>query len=358
MSISYDVEQFSLEHRCFTMATLWRRMYTALQLTVLRDKGPVALEQLKYQFLTRHQAGHFVDGVRKLGLDPSEPPAVVAGKYHYLSNILGGLRMEYIEESSRKTWIRYLAPSWGYEGLAVAVIPPSVQRMTYAGWHPRNAEALGAPGLVFVVTKVFQYGEPYGEGYFEELDHPVPLDRRIVFRNTAMSPDFDPARAPKLDAKAWPPERLHRVRRSFARGYLADTIMTVVEMYGVPDTSHLLAQAMRAVAIQYGNELKADLAALEDSVYGIATLVARLARFADEELEVHVDKKRVTIRRAADKLLGNTEAPAAIYHAAFSFQEMLARMTNARVAASVSRLRIEGSDRDEWVFEDVGRRLF
>ena len=211
---------------------------------------------------------------------------------------------------------------------------------------------------MFVVTKVYQYGEPYGEGYFEELDHPVPLERRIVFRNVTTSPDFDPARAPRLDPNEWPPARLHRVRRTFARGYLADTIMTLIDMYGVPETAHLVTQAFRFVAIQYGHELKAAVGVSDDTADAIATLTVRLARFADEDVEVHAAGGRITVRRAADKLLGDTQAPPAIYRAAFSFQEMLARMTNARVAASVSRLRVEGADHDEWVFQDAGRRLF
>ena len=153
-------------------------------------------------------------------------------------------------------------------------------------------------------------------------------------------------------------ERLHRTRRTFARGYLSDVIMTLVEMYGVPDTAHLVTQAFRYVAIQYALELKAAVGAPGDTVSAIATLAARLARFADEEVSVVVEGDCVTVRRAADKLLGQTEAPAEIYRAAFSFQEMLARMTNACVAASVSRLRAEGATHDEWIFRDAGRRLF
>lgn len=358
MTVDFDVSQWSLEQRCTTMAKLWRRMYTAVQLTLLRDKEVTALEQLKYNFLSRHQASHFLDGLKKIGVDASEPPAIVAAKYHYLSNILGGLRMEYIEESPRKAWIRYLAPSWGYEGLALAVIPPSVQRMTYAGWHPNNAEALDAPGLVFVVTKVYQYGEPYGEGFFEELDHPVPPARRITFRTVTRSPEFDPAKAPVLDPVLWPAERVHRTRRGFARGYLSDTIMTLLEAYGVAETARIVEQALRIVAVQYGDELKAELGVTERSAAALAGFAARVAGFADEHVEVHADGPRLTVRRSTDKLFDHGDFPPAIHRAAFAFHEMVARMTNASVSARVTGLRVEGAAVDEWMFEDVGYRLF
>jgi len=65
----------------------------------------------------------------------------------------------------------------------------------FAGWHPHNGVSLGCPQLGFVVTKVFQDGEPYDEGYFEEFDQPLLPEDRVQYRPVTRSPDFDPDRS-------------------------------------------------------------------------------------------------------------------------------------------------------------------
>ena len=35
------------------------------------------------------------------------PQAVAAAQYHYLSNLIGGVRVEYMPECDRKAWVRY-----------------------------------------------------------------------------------------------------------------------------------------------------------------------------------------------------------------------------------------------------------
>ncbi|MBI4179393.1 hypothetical protein HY522_08235, partial [bacterium] len=149
-----------------------------------------------------------MDGLKKLGSDNAkEPPAVVAAKYHHLSNEMGGLDMEYVEESPKKVWIRYLAPAWGYDGCALFVVPASVQRATFAAWHGRNAVFLNCPRLRFVLTKTLQDGEPYAEGYFEECDWELRPEERFQYQPVATSPDCDPARQPTLDPAVWPQAR-------------------------------------------------------------------------------------------------------------------------------------------------------
>ena len=54
-------------------------------------------------------------GSKKLGLDHL-PPAVAAAQYHYLSNWIGGVHVEYMYETDRKAWIRYPPPRWIWRG--------------------------------------------------------------------------------------------------------------------------------------------------------------------------------------------------------------------------------------------------
>ena len=50
-----------------------------------------------------------------LGLD-GQPHAVACAKYHVLSNRIGGVAVEYMEESTTKAWVRFRYPRWMYDG--------------------------------------------------------------------------------------------------------------------------------------------------------------------------------------------------------------------------------------------------
>src|SRR5665213_3608550 len=108
-----------LDRRCVTIADFWRLQWGAVQMGLLRGLGGAELAEFKERILRRHQRGHFLDGLTKLGISRDLPPAVIAGRYHYLSNMLGGLSMEYIEETPKKVWVRYHAPSWSFTGLSL-----------------------------------------------------------------------------------------------------------------------------------------------------------------------------------------------------------------------------------------------
>src|SRR5581483_12433709 len=108
----------------------------------------------------------------------------------------------------KRVWIRYLPPAWSWPGNALFGVPADVQRAMFKGWHPHNGPSLGTKRLAFDVTKVFQDGEPYDEGYFEESDRDLDPDERIRFMPTTSSPEFHPAKAPTLDPQVWPKERI------------------------------------------------------------------------------------------------------------------------------------------------------
>jgi len=57
-------------------------------------------------------------GLEKLGLRHL-PHAVACAQYHYLSNDVGGVRVEYMYESARKAWVRYVPPRWIYDGATI-----------------------------------------------------------------------------------------------------------------------------------------------------------------------------------------------------------------------------------------------
>jgi hypothetical protein len=349
--------EWPLRRRAETIGRLWALQYAALQLTLLRERGEPALTEFKYRILHMHQRAHFLDGVRKLGISRDLPPAVIAGRYHYLSNQVGGLGMEYVEESPRRVWIRYLAPSWGFPGAGLFAVPSRSARAVFAGWHAHNGSSLGCPRLGFVLTKLYQDGEPYDEGYFEEFEHDLAPEDRLQCRPVTRSPDFDPARAPRLDPAEWPEERRHRANRNFARGYVEDGVRTLLEMLGVHTACALVAQALRAVAIQTYHELGTTLGSAGDGARGLARLLAGLAELAGEAVECREERPGRWLLERAPRMLAGGGVPAEVHRALLAFPAMCARLHGARVRLTSAALAAEGAPRDVWVVEDTRERL-
>lgn len=353
-----DPRDWPLRRRCETIARAWALQYAALQLTLLRERGEPALTEFKYRILHRHHRAHFLPGLAKLGIARDLPPAVIAARYHYLSNQIGGLDMEYVEESPRKVWIRYLAPAWGWPGAALFAVPSRSARAVFAGWHAYNGVALGCPRLGFVLTKLYQDGEPYDEGYFQEFDHDLAPEERLQCRPVVTAPDFDPARAPRLDPAAWPEERRLRATRNFARGYVEDAVRTLLELFGVAATVGLVEHAFRAYAIQYAHQLWAQFGIPDRGARGVARLLAALAELADEApVWVEEGPGRVVLGRTP-RLLADPEVPPAVHRALFALPAMLARLSSPRVRVTLVALAAEGAPRDQWAIEDVPGRLF
>jgi hypothetical protein len=350
-------ESWPLRRRCDTIGRFWGLHWGGLQLVILRERGERDLADFKYRILRRHQRAHFLPGVKKLGIPLDLPPAVIAGRYHYLSNLIGGLRMEYVEESPRKVWIRYLAPAWSFPGLSLFAVPGSVQRAMFAGWHPHNGPSLGSSRLRFVVTKVYQEGEPYDEGYFEEAETDLAPDERIRYQTVTRSPDFDPARAPGLDPAAWPEERLCRARRNFARDYLADGIRTALEGYGVHGAAGYLAQAARLCAVQFFDEFREAFGIAGTDARALARQFACLADLADERPAVEQQGTALRLRRMPGLFREGDVAPE-IYAALFEFARVAAKIFNPRVRVTLGAVPHEGAPTEEWRLEDVTDRTF
>ena len=352
--------EWPLARQCETIADFWREQWGAIQLGLLRELGGDELAAFKHGILRRHQRGHFLPGLDKLGIRRDLPPAVIAGRYHYLSNMLGGLPMEYIEESPKKVWIRYHAPSWSFTGLSLVAVPSKVQRAMFSGWHPFNGPSLGAPQLGFVVTKVFQDGEPYDEGYFQEYDRPLDPDERIQYRAVTQSPDFDPDKAPKLDPAVWPKERLSRTLRNFARGYMDDAIKTCLERYGVHATARYVGHSLRLFAVQLFGEYRRRLGVTGASARDLAQFFASLGEIANEEVVVTSHPEGGVRLARTNRLLMGEDVPVEIYHALFEFAKTCAKVQSARVRVTLESLAIDrGSGaRETWRIEDTKERLY
>jgi len=352
------LSEWPLKRRCETIARFWGLHWSAIQLTVLRDKGEQDLAAFKYAILRRHQRSHFLPGVDKLGIDRALPPAVIAGRYHFLSNAIGGLTMEYVEESATRVWIRYMPPAWSFPGQSLFAVPASVERAMFAGWHPFNGRSLGTRRLGFVITKLYQQGEPYDEGYFQEYDRDLEDDECLRMMPVTHSPDYDPDEAPKLDPVTWPEDRLVKAKRNFALGYVEDAVQTALEMYGVHQAAALIAHAARLVAIQFLGELKASFDLPGACAADLAALLQGLSDLAGETCTVTpAAGAAVTVLRGS-RILAHAPVAEEIYAALGAFVTMSAKVLSPRIRVTRGRFSIADGVREEWLIEDTRERLF
>ncbi len=340
-------------------AKCWGRAFAGLSAITNREKGEQALKDLWAETLRSHQDVKYLEGLRKLGIRDDEPPAVKACKYHYFTNLIGGLRMEYIEESPKNVWIRYLAPMWTYSGLAMLAMPSHARRNNGRSWHARNGELMGSDRLQYVKTKTITEGEPYDEGYFIEQDQPVPPEEAFVLRAEARSPQFDPFKAPKLDPVLWPEERQLKARVKFSGGYLSGSMHVLLDKFGVDTAANLVGMTMRSLAIQYIHELKADLAIQGNDVHDVTALFAGILAACRQDFtveKVSATKARITLKSCKPF---DWEVPERMRDAYFEFQRMGGRILNGQLLVKRSVLPEIGKIEQEiWEFEDTGRWLW
>jgi hypothetical protein len=81
-----------------SIAELYHAYFTGLILTVVTRRGATEAAEFVFRVFRRQQQERFLPGLKKLGLSHL-PPAVAAAQYHYLSNWIGGVAVEYMYEN-------------------------------------------------------------------------------------------------------------------------------------------------------------------------------------------------------------------------------------------------------------------
>lgn len=259
------------------VANLYHAFFTGLILTVVTRRGVAAAEELVFRVFRRQQEERFLAGLEKLGLSKL-PPAVAAAQYHYLSNWIGGVLVEYMYESDRKAWIRYPPPRWIWQGTAICGIPMEVSRAMLRGWHANNGVALKNLKLGFVCTRQTVDVQDGLEGYYYEHDRDLAVDERLVFARHLQAPPFDPSKAPALPVEAWPRPRLEKAYRNYAMEYVRTAAPVMVQLFGPEDAGHLLHRTAKLVGMQFFGEAAAALAPGVTLPFAAADLEGFLSR--------------------------------------------------------------------------------
>jgi hypothetical protein len=257
-----------------------------------------------FRVFRRQQQERFLPGLKKLGIDHL-PPAVAAAQYHYLSNWIGGVHVEYMVESDRKAWIRYPPPRWAWKGTAICGIPGEVSRAMLRGWHANNGVALGDLRLGFVCTKQSVDGQDGLEGYYHEYDRPLGLEERLVFARHQEAPIFDPAKAPALPVDSWPRPRLEKAYRNYAMEYVKTAAPVVVQLFGPEEGGHLLHLTGKLIGMQYFDEVAYALGQKKGGATEFADFLEALLSAQDEATEITQAGSAVEVVQPGWKLMAD-----------------------------------------------------
>jgi hypothetical protein len=290
------------------VAELYHAYFTGLILTVVTRRGTADAAEFVFRVFRRQQQERFLPGLRKLGIDHL-PPAVAAAQYHYLSNWIGGVHVEYMVESDRKAWIRYPPPRWIWKGTAICGIPSDVSKAMLRGWHANNGVALGDLRLGFVCTKQSVDGQDGLEGYYYLYNHPLELEERLVFARHEEAPLFDATTAPALPVSSWPRPRLEKAYRNYAMEYVRTAAPVMVQLFGPEVASSLLHLTGKLIGMQYFDEVAQALSQRRGGAREFANFLRALFEAQDDVVEKGSENQ---IRQQSWKLMDDV----ADYHPA------------------------------------------
>jgi hypothetical protein len=339
----------ALEAGYRAVETLYHAFLTGLILTTVSRRSGSDAAELVFRTFRRQHLEKFLPGLAKLGLT-GLPDAVACAQYHYLSNQLGGVRVEYMYESDRKAWVRYVPPRWIYEGAAICGVPGEVSRAMLRGWHAHNGVSLGNPRLGFVCTKQTTDGQPGLEGYYLEHDRDLAPDERLRFAPGEDGPDFDPARAPRVGGQDWPAARLRKVARNYAMDYIRTILPVLAETFGEAEARHLGSVTGRLIGMQYYAETAALLGVERGGAPGFARYLAAAGGAQDDRVEWRVeDGDEVVVRQHSWRLLqGVSPLPTSVFDAWNALWEGALSIHDRRLVLTVDRRLDHGDPRIEW----------
>lgn len=291
-------------------ADVHHQYFLGLQLMVAVEESRETVYEWMFRLFRRQHEEKFLSSFTKLGLD-ALPDAVACARYHVLSNGVGGVQVEYMEESDSKAWVRFRYPRWMYAGPAICGIPVEAGRGFLHGWYAQNGVSLNNPRLGFVCVSEDVTGQFGLCGYFKEYDHDLQADERLAFAPDERPPAFDPARQPAPPDSEWNEIRLAKANRNYAVEYIRNGLSALSDVLGSERAQALGGRAARLTGLQHA-PLMAE--ALEVSQEGgpedaAEFLVAMMRGMGDECLvkeknqadgSVHVSQTGLRVARGLE----------------------------------------------------------
>ncbi len=296
-------------------ACVYHAYFTGLILTLVTRRSAEAAARWVHAVFRHQHHEKFLSSFEKLGLT-GMPDAVACAAYHYLSNAVGGVRVEFMRESDRKAWVNFVPPRWLYPGAAICGVPTEVSRGFLTGWYAQNGVSLGNPRLGFICTAQTTDGQHGMSGYFLEHDRDLAPDERLQFRPGELPPPFDAEAAPKLPATDWPAERLAKAERNYAMEYVRTGLPRLVEVFGPAEGGYLGRSAARLIGAQLYAETAEKLGVTQTGAEGFARFMQGLALGEGDEAQISREGEAWLVRRPTWRLMrGITPVSSAVFEA-------------------------------------------
>lgn len=283
-------------------AELHHQYLLGLQLIVASREGPEVVGDWMFQLFRRQHEDKFLSSFGKLGLD-GLPHAVACARYHVLSNGIGGVAVEYMEESDRKAWVRFRYPRWMFDGAAICGVPLQASRGFLRGWYAHNGVSLGNPRLGFVCVSEDMSGEFGLCGYFKEYAHELADHERLLFAPNERPPPFDASRQPAAPAAEWDAGRLAKARRNYAVEYIRNGVRALVNVLGRGRALELAGLAARLTGLQQYRRLADAVGGVDGGPTDAAAFLAAMFEGMGDACSIEVDGAAVVVRQRGLRLL-------------------------------------------------------
>ncbi len=290
-------------------AELHHQYLLGLELMVAMNEPPALVGDWMRRLFRRLHEEKFLSSFRKLGLE-GLPDAVACARYHTLSNVIGGVPVEYMEESDRKAWVRFRYPRWMFDGPALCGMPVEAGRGFLLGWYAQNGAALGNPRLGFVCVSEDMTG-PFGFcGYFREYDRDLAEDERLVFAPGERPPPFDPDRQPAAPEAGWSGERLARARRNYAAEFIRTGIRALAAAAGEAKALDYGRRAARLTGLQHYRRMAEAVDGVDGGPQEAAAFLAAMFRGMGDGVEVReAGNGAVSLRQAGLRIARGLAGP-------------------------------------------------
>ncbi len=261
MSDRADETDFKAWH---AVADLYHAYFTGLIMSAVTRRNSADAAEFVFRVFRRQHHERFLAGIEKFGLTKA-PHAVAAAQYHYLSNQIGGVNVEYHAR---------VRPQ-GVDPLSAAALGLARHRDLRDSRRGIGGDAarlarpkrrlVQNPRMGFVCTKQTVDGQNGLEGFYYEYDRDLAPDERLVFARHLEAPLFDPAAAPKLASDTWPRSRAGKSLSQLCDGICPRSALPViVNLFGPHDAGHLLHLTGRLIGMQFYPDIAVSFPAAHD----------------------------------------------------------------------------------------------
>ncbi|PHQ72243.1 MAG: hypothetical protein COB93_01080 [Sneathiella sp.] len=330
------------------VATLYHAFFTGLMLSVTLRKDKNAAGELCFNVFRRQHHEKFLSSFEKLGLS-NLPDAVACAQYHYLSNSVGGVPVEYMYENDDKAWVHFCHPRWMYEGAALCGMPIEVSHGFLKGWYGQNGVSLNNPRLGFVCTSQDMDGQYGMAGYFKEFGHDLAPEERLQFSPGEMAPPFDPDSAPKLDTTDWPEERLHKANRNYAMEYAKNALIELAQIFGPADATYLGGITAQLIGKQFYRQTADILGLNGETALDFGNYLAAIIKGHDDEVTIEEKGNAIYVRQTGWRLMrGTGPHPTSVFDAWNQLWQGALSVHNRFLVLEVLQRQDYGDDCFEW----------